>query len=232
MCSAAWYLDDAARTSSTVAVMNRRRLRLVLLYLVLLAAGWLVGKSLLDLSTIDVATESAERVRMVVVLALSAFIVASAIPFVPGLEIGLGLIVIFGARMAVVVYACLVVALTVSFLVGRFVSATRVAALFGHLGLGKARDLVLQVSPLDAQERLDFMTARLPDKWASIFVRYRYLALIFLFNLPGNSVIGGGGGIAFTAGLSGMFSPPAFLLSLALAAIPIPLLVILSERFA
>ena len=210
--------------------MHPRWLRLVTIYLVLLATGWLIGKSLLDLSTIDIATESAARVRMVVAVALVAFVAASAIPFVPGLEIGLGLIVIFGASMAALVYGCLVVALVVSFLVGRFVAAARVAAAFDHFGLDKARDLVLQLSPLDAQQRLDFMTARLPNKWAAKFVRYRYAALIVLFNLPGNSVIGGGGGIAFTAGLSGMFSFPAFLLSLAVAAVPVPLLVIFGEK--
>jgi hypothetical protein len=44
-----------------------------------------------------------------------------------------------------------------------------------------------------------------------------------LINVPGNAVIGGGGGLAFAAGMSGVFSVPAFLLTVAIAVLPVPL---------
>lgn len=212
--------------------MHRRWPRLVIIYLILLAAGWMLGKSLLDLASVDTSPQSAEHVRTVIFMATGAFIVASAIPFVPGLEIGLGLMILFGAKMAVLVYASLVVALVISYVVGRFVPAPRVAAAFDFVGLGKARDLVLRLAPLDSAGRLDALTAQMPHRLAPLILRYRYLALVVLFNLPGNSVIGGGGGIAFTAGLSGLFSFPAFIFSLALAAIPVPLFFVVFGRFA
>ncbi len=210
--------------------MNRKRLSLIAVYAAVLAVGWFIGKSLLDVVHIDVATESPERVRVFVVLAIAAFIVASAVPFVPGLEIGIGLMVIFGAKIALLVYASLVVALTTSFLVGRFVPADKVASAFGYFGLGRARDLVLQLEPLDSAARIDFLTARAPRKLVPFFLRYRYAALVVLFNLPGNSIIGGGGGIAFTAGLSGLYALPGFLAALVLAAMPIPLVILVTEH--
>lgn len=207
-------------------------LRLALVYVCLLAAGWFAGKWLLAAVSIDVQAESAERVRAVVILATGAFIVASAIPFVPGLEIGLGLMLVFGAKMVLLVYASLVFALILSYLVGRFVPAERVAAAFDYLGLAKARDLVLRLAPLDPAERIDALTAQAPRKLVPLFLRYRYLALVALFNIPGNSVIGGGGGIAFTAGLSGLYSFPAFALSLIVAAVPVPLFFLITGRLA
>jgi hypothetical protein len=211
--------------------VSRHRLSLVLIYAGLLAAGWLAGKLLLDLVHINVAAESPDRVLAFVVLATAAFIVASAVPFVPGLEIGIGLMLIFGAKMAPLVYASLVAALTVSFLVGRFVAPERVAAAFGKVGLGRARELVLQLTPLDATERIDFLTARAPRRLVPLLLRYRYAALVVLFNLPGNSVIGGGGGIAFTAGISGLYTLPGYLAALVIAAIPIPLIILVSKHF-
>jgi hypothetical protein len=211
--------------------MKRRWLRLVVIYVSLLVAGWLAGKWLLDLVTIDVATASPERVRVFVILAMAAFIVASAIPFVPGIEIGLGLILAFGAKMAVLVYASLVIALTCSFLVGRFVPVERVAAAFAYLGLNKARDLALRLAPLAPDGRRELLTAQMPKRVAPLLLRYRYPALVVLFNVPGNSVIGGGGGIAFTAGLSGFYSVPGFILSLAIGAVPVPLFILIGEHF-
>lgn len=210
--------------------MKRHWVSIVLVYAVLLGAGWFAGKSLVNLVSIDVATESPDRVRVFIALAMASFVVASAIPFVPGLEIGIGLIAVFGAKMAVLVYASLVTALAISFLVGRFVPAERVAAVFGYLGLGKARDLVLQLAPLDPEERIDLLTARAPRRLAPFLLRYRYVALVVLLNLPGNSVIGGGGGIALTAGISGLYSFSGFLLALVVAAVPVPLLLLITRH--
>jgi hypothetical protein len=132
----------------------------------------------------------------------------------------------FGAKVALLVYTAMVAALSLSFLAGRFVPASRLAALFGYLGLGKARDMALAMAPLAPQDRLGLLVERLPYRAVPILLRHRYLALVLLFNLPGNSVVGGGGGIAFTAGLSGLFSLPAYLTTVMVAVAPIPLCVL------
>ena len=67
--------------------------------------------------------------------------------------------------------------------------------------------------------------AAAPNRFAAVLLRQRYLALALLLNMPGNFVLGGGGGIAMMAGLSRVFSPPLFLLMTMLAVAPVPLAV-------
>ena len=61
-------------------------------------------------------------------------------------------------------------------------------------------------------------------KVLKILLLYRYLALALAINMPGNIVLGGGGGIAMMAGLSRMFDPLPFLLTVLIAVLPIPLI--------
>jgi hypothetical protein len=64
-------------------------------------------------------------------------------------------------------------------------------------------------------------------------LKYRYVALLVAINVPGNIVIGGGGEIALMAGMSRLFSVPLYLLTIAIAVSPIPVLLILfGENFA
>jgi hypothetical protein len=60
-------------------------------------------------------------------------------------------------------------------------------------------------------------------------MRFRWLALALLINMPGNTVIGGGGGIAMAVGYSRTFTYPAFLACAAVAVAPVPALVLLAE---
>jgi hypothetical protein len=50
-----------------------------------------------------------------------------------------------------------------------------------------------------------------------------------LINMPGNTVIGGGGGIAMAVGYSRTFTYPGFLACAAVAVAPVPALVLLAE---
>lgn len=56
---------------------------------------------------------------------------------------------------------------------------------------------------------------------------YRYLTLGVALNMPGNSVFGGGGGIAVLCGASRQFAWRWFVLTVAVATAPVPLLVLL-----
>jgi hypothetical protein len=57
-------------------------------------------------------------------------------------------------------------------------------------------------------------------------LRHRYIALALVVNVPGNSVIGGGGGIMMMAGLSGIFTPAQTFLTVAIAVSPVPLAIL------
>ena len=70
--------------------------------------------------------------------------------------------------------------------------------------------------------------AAAPRAVAAIALDRPYLLLAVLLNVPGNSVIGGGGGLCLLAGLIGVYRPRWMLPTLALATAPVPLAVALT----
>ncbi|MBV6657485.1 MAG: hypothetical protein KI785_06920 [Devosiaceae bacterium] len=52
---------------------------------------------------------------------------------------------------------------------------------------------------------------------------FRYVGVAAAFNLPGNALVGGGGGLALLAGLSGAFSFTGFAVATLIAVAPLPL---------
>jgi len=58
-------------------------------------------------------------------------------------------------------------------------------------------------------------------------LRHRYVALAVIVNVPGNAMIGGGGGIMMMAGMSGIFAPVQTFLAIAIAVSPVPVTVLL-----
>jgi len=164
----------------------------------------------------------------IIMTATILYIIFTAIPFVPGVEIGLGMILILGAKICFLVYVSTVIALTLAYLAGRLIPAEIGAQAFGFIGLTKAQRLMERLAPLSAHERVDFLLNSSPAKPVPYLVRYRYLALAVLFNLPGNTLIGGGGGIALLAGMTRLFPFPLFLLTIAVAVSPVPLIISLT----
>jgi len=163
-------------------------------------------------------------VHRVIMLSSVAYVVLMSIPFVPGVEIGLALLVILGPNIAALVYVCTLVALSLSFAIGRLIPERVLIAFFKDLHLEKVGGLLERLEGLDAQERLGILVNRAPTRIVPFLLRYRYVALVVAVNLPGNVLIGGGGGIAMMAGLSRLFSPLAFLATLAIAIAPVPLI--------
>lgn len=165
------------------------------------AGGWATG--LCDLR--DWIAQDG-LVSAVACTATAAYVVAMALPFIPGIEIGLVLMLVLGAPGVVLVYASTQLALALSFLVGRLVPRAALSNAFAFLGMERARRLA--TSPAVAIPR--------PG-----------LALAVLLNLPGNAVIGGAGGIGMIAGITGALSFPRYLVLVALATTPVPLLLLM-----
>jgi hypothetical protein len=209
-----------------------RRLRIavvVLIYGGLLAgghwgSGWLIG-----LVGVDLDAGAQAHDQHVMIAGVAFFAVLMAIPFVPGIEISLALLAVFGPKVAMAIYAATVAALTLSFLIGRLLPIGLIARLFGSLGLHRARDLVRRLQPLSAGHRLEVLTEHAPKRVVPMLLKHRYVAVIVALNVPGNAVIGGGGGIALLAGLSGLFRFPRFVAAVSLAALPVPLVVMLGS---
>src|SRR5680860_1266053 len=205
--------------------MSRRLLVTIAIYALLLIGGWYAGAWLMQWVDFEASTimTDASMMTYMILFVLAIYILTSALPFVPGAEIGFSMVLLFGGRVALLVYFGMVSALIISFMTGRFVPLPAVAKLFKSLGLTRAYDLIMKLVPLTPQQRLALLTDNAPRRFVPQLVRYRYLLLVLLFNMPGNSIIGGGGGIAFIAGLSRLFSIPIYIAIVAVAVAPVPL---------
>lgn len=204
--------------------MTTRRLSLGLVYLALLVGGFWLSAVLHGLL---VAAEASRLATGMIVLGAVAYVGLTAIPFVPGAEIGVALLMVMGPSGAALVYFGMIAALGIAFAAGRFVPLRWVAGLLGSLGFERARDLVLTSGEMSYADRTRFIETHAPRRWVPFLLRNRYIALALLLNLPGNVVLGGGGGIAFAAGACRLFGGWAFLLTILIAVAPIPLAVLL-----
>src|SRR4030065_1886198 len=87
-----------------------------------------------------------------------------AIPFLPGIEVGLMLMAMLGVKGIILVYCCTILALSLSFLFGRLLPPRDLERALGWFHLKKARDLVLDLAPLDEEDRLRFLLQRAPSR--------------------------------------------------------------------
>lgn len=203
--------------------LMRRRLGVLAAYLVLVAAGFAAGRLVPMIEALEPDFMGEAGLSRLLAGVVALYVAASAVPFVPGAEIGLGLLLAFGKAAAPVVYGAMVGALGLAFLAGRLVPATRLARVFLWLGLKRAAALVRTIAPMDAAERESYLAKNFDNRWIRGLLRRRYLALALALNLPGNAILGGGGGLALFAGMSGLFSAWAFGLTIILAVAPVPL---------
>jgi hypothetical protein len=172
---------------------------------------------------------SFKMVERAVIVGLILYICLMAIPFLPGIEIGLILMILLGPQGAVLVYLCTLIALTLSFGLGRIFPPHVLASLLGWLHLSRAENLLRKFAATPPEQRLEFITGETSTGSMPALLKRRYLVLAALLNLPGNVVIGGAGGIAMLAGMSRLYSFPKYLLLVSVAVLPGPILITLSK---
>ena len=178
-----------------------------------------------DMLNITIRPNNEDFVHRMIMLSAAVYAVFMAIPFVPGMEIGIAMIGLLGPPIAFLIYICTVVGLSTSFLIGRIVPLSGLIRLFDDLGLHRAAETLKSIEPLDGAERLDVLVAMTPNRLVPFLLRNRYLTLAVVLNLPGNILLGGGGGIALFAGVSRLYSMPGFFLTIVCAVAPVPLAV-------
>ena len=198
-------------------------------YIVLLGGGWLAGQWLPRLIDLNMTPRGEPIIHNVIMTMMVVFIIASALPFVPGAEIGFAFIMLFGGKIAPLVYAGMVSALLIAFLVGRLVPLSVVTRILKRFGLKKAAAFSSELAEIDPEQQLMLLTRNSPSKIAPAALRHRFILLAVVLNLPGNSLIGGGGGIAFIAGVSKMFSVRGYVLTVLIAFLPVPLFFLLTQ---
>jgi hypothetical protein len=208
-----------------------RWLRIAIVLLVigsLLSGGYWGSGWLIDFFVVNFGAAVQSHELHVMVAGVALFTVLMAIPYVPSIEISLALLAVFGPKVAIAIYTATLAALTLSYLIGRVLPLSLIAKLFGSLDLQRAKGLVQIFQPLSTEKKFKFLIKHAPKRVVPILLKHHYLAIMIVLNVPGNALIGGGGGIALAAGMSGLFTFPRFLASVSLAALPVPLVIILT----
>ena len=100
--------------------------------------------------------------------------------------------------------------------------------LLWFFGLKRAAALVARAAELPRSRRVDVLLEGASPGLIALGLRHRYVALALLVNVPGNMIIGGGGGILMLAGLSRLFAPVPTMACMAIGVSPVPLTVFLS----
>ena len=194
----------------------------LLLYAALLSIGWLMGDALHDFAVPEMRPMNEPQIHRMVMLALAVFILAAAIPFVPGAEIGFALLFIFGGQAALLVFLGMTGAMLLSYLVARVVPTASISRFADWLGLTRIAKLLSNQST-NSEASIRQLAEKSRGRLGTFALRNRYLLLILLLNTPGNSLLGGGGGLAFLAGASGLYRFVPFAISVMLAVAPVPL---------
>lgn len=200
-------------------------LRISILIGVIALATWGVHM-IRDALDLQIRPDNEQQVHTAIMVGAVAYVGLLAMPFVPGAEIGIALLAGFGAAIAPLIYVCTVAAMMLAFTVGRFLPVSALERVLRGLRMRRAANLVARAAPLSKDERVAMLLEGQSKRVVRLALRYRYVAMAIAVNTPGNSIIGGGGGIMMLAGLSGIFGPLSTFVTVILAVSPVPLAVI------
>ncbi len=189
---------------------------IVFAYLAHLLLGWVEAR---------VADRGAAARAMVTMSFFLAYALVIAVPFVPGVELAISFMLMRGPEVAPLVYVATVIGLALAYLVGRFVPYRWLQRASHDLGLHGLDRSLAEIAGLSRHDRLNLLRDRLPRRLRWVATKFRYVMIAALVNLPGSTLIGGGGGILMLAGLSRLFGFSAILITLILAVAPVPALV-------
>ena len=165
-----------------------------------------------------------DMLHRAIMLGTAAYVLLMAVPFVPGAEIGFAMLTAMGGALAPLIYLATAASLMIAYLVGRLLPPTVLINGLAGVGLRRASGFVQDAAAMTEQELQSQLTSVSVPKVLQVLLRHRYMALAVAVNMPGNMVLGGGGGIAMMAGLSRLFDPLPFLLTVLIAVLPVPLL--------
>lgn len=205
-------------------VLGKLSAIVLLIVLANVGASWLI-----DRLEIQIWPEYMEIVDRAVLISVILYVGLMATPFLPGIEIGLALMAMLGPKGVLVVYICTLIALTISFGVGRLFPTHLLVSLLRWLNITRAAALLKNFDATPPERRLEFLAEKSSRQTIPAVLKRRYLVLALLLNLPGNALIGGGGGIAMIAGMSRLYSFPMYFLLISVAVLPGPILVMLSK---
>lgn len=172
----------------------------------------------LDQWAIDLAEAADQRSSNIPMLlsATAVYALMLAIPYVPGVELGLLMMVSFGKPGILMAWTGTIIGLNLAYGVGVFLRSHA-------LHWTPVSRLRATAGNFDALRESQTGRFRLLRMFGQHRLR-NYILVGVLFNVPGNAIVGGGGAISLVAGLSGRLQWPRFLLTSMIATSVIPLL--------
>ncbi|MBL4751010.1 MAG: hypothetical protein JKX71_10600 [Amylibacter sp.] len=213
--------DTAFKYSAITRTFARIALIVAIVFTVHQLMSWLL-----------VNVETAQNTPLMIglmCLVLLTYILLISIPFVPGIEIALSLMVVRGPDVVIWVYAATIMGLMLAFLAGRYLSYTHLHNIFRDLRMKRACKLLDTIQPLSRSERLDTLKNRIPAFLRPFLIEGRYALIGIVLNIPGNALVGGGGGILLVAGLSRLFSTGWMFITLMIAVAPVPIAILVFD---
>lgn len=186
------------------------------------------GQELIEMTTawLDLALtpHNEEMMYRAIVFGTAVYVMVMAVPFVPGAEIGFALLTTTGGALAPLVYLATTASLIIAYSIGRLLPPEILQKGLAAVGLKRAAAFVQEASEMTDDTLQKQLMSMSGPKSLQVLLRYRYVAIALAINMPGNIVLGGGGGLAMMAGLSRCFQPLPFLLTVLVAVLPVPLL--------
>lgn len=185
--------------SATMSPSNLRLMRLTKISVILAVLGLQAVLPAQSTSAMFVANEVNVLSTGLLLMAIAVYVVLLATPYFPGAEVGIVIMILFKATGVVLVYFATVLALILAYVAGR--------------------RLVKQNK--DSEILRKFLSSEETDQ---LSMYSPFAALVILLNLPGNVVLGGGGGIAMNYGMLNALPITKFIVACTLAILPVPLI--------
>ena len=208
-------------TSKAMFYLRLFLILIILLTLVIWLEYWIRGEIGMAKDIVEMARGQWGRVALIAGGML--YILLLSVPFVPGVELGLLLMCVFGKEGIVFVYLYTVAGLNLAFVIGRWLPKNWIAAWLEKLGFSRyCADHSEGIEEMLDQSTFGQKFRR--NRFGSYVLKYPYLVLAILFNLPGNYILGGGGGMSLICGASRHIPWKGFFLTVVLATSPFPLL--------
>ena len=201
-----------------------RLIPLAIIYGTVLVLGFWGGENLIAWLGYEGHTTGLVIDSKAVWIGLGLYTILLAVPFVPGIEISMAMLAVFGASVALQIYLATIIAFMIAFAIGRMVPTEPLCRVLAKFGLAGTEKLIRRMNGLKQQERLELLVKSAPKSWVPTLLKYRYIAIAVVLNLPGNALLGGGGGISLLAGISRLFSWSHFFVAVCVAALPVTIL--------
>ena len=192
----------------------------------LLIVANFLAHGIADALNFQIRPGNEDAVHRTIMASAALYSILLAVPFVPGAEVGLAMMTVLGPAIALLVYVCTVAGLSLSFVVGRIIPLSALIRFTEDINFDRTNKLLKDIETRGKQEKLEYLVNMAPNRFFPVLLRFRYVALGIALNIPGNFLIGGGGGIALFAGISRLYSFSGFLVTVAIAVAPIPVAVL------